>query len=79
MQGLAAGSLKNSLQKIEEEENQGTRVMPRRVGASQGQRKILFPIIVVKKGTTRASANSPRKTRRKIKKETMAGQRRSSP
>ena len=79
MQGLAAGSLKNSLQKIEEEENQGTRVMPTRVGASQGQRKILFTIIVVKKGTTRASAKSSRKTRRKIKKETIAGQRRSSP
>ena len=53
--------------------------MQTRVGASQGQGNILFAIIEVKKSTLRPNANIPRKTRRKIKKETIAGQRRSLP
>ena len=76
--GTSSGESQALISKIEEEENQGTRVMQTRVGASQGQGKILFAVTVMKKGTTRASAKSPRKTRRKIK-ETIAGQRRSSP
>ena len=49
--------------------NQETKVMLTRVGASQGQGRILFTIIVVRKGTSRFSANNPKRTRRKIKKE----------